>query len=95
MFKDWVITYAMPLLLVVMYLFFDTSVALYDMMDDGEVTKYGKVRQQRNMYLSVINLVLLVANIRFYVLMNANKRLRAELAQALAMNKDVDQKKGK
>ena len=89
------ITYAMPLLLVVMYLFFDTSVALYDMMDDGEVTKYGKVRQQRNMYLSVINLVLLVANIRFYVLMNANKRLRAELAQALAMNKDVDQKKGK
>ena len=95
MFKDWVITYAMPLLLVVMYLFFDTSVALYDMMDDGEVTKYGKVRQQRNMYLSVINLVLLVANIRFYVLMNANKRLRAELAQALATNKDVDQKKGK
>ena len=89
------ITYAMPLLLVVMYLFFDTSVALYDMMDDGEVTKYGKVRQQRNMYLSVINLVLLVANIRFYVLMNANKRLRAELAQALATNKDVDQKKGK
>jgi hypothetical protein len=85
----------MPLLLVVMYLFFDTSVALYDMMDDGEVTKYGKVRQQRNMYLSVINLVLLVANIRFYVLMNANKRLRAELAQALATNKDVDQKKGK
>ena len=95
MFKDWVITYAMPLLLVVMYLFFDTSVALYDMMDDGEVTKYDKVRQQRNMYLSVINLVLLVANIRFYVLMNANKRLRAELAQALATNKDVDQKKGK
>jgi hypothetical protein len=85
----------MPLLLVVMYLFFDTSVALYDMMDDGEVTKYDKVRQQRNMYLSVINLVLLVANIRFYVLMNANKRLRAELAQALATNKDVDQKKGK
>ena len=81
LFADWMATYAMPILLVVMYLFFDTSVALYDMMDDGEVTQYDKVRQQRNLYLSVINIVLMVANVRFFWLMNANKRLRAALAQ--------------
>eukprot|EP01052_Picozoa_sp_SAG31_P052558 SAG31_NODE_13029_length_898_cov_1.082603_2_plen_133_part_00 len=81
--KDWMVQHVLPIFLVLMYLFFDTSVNLYDMIDDGEVTKFDKVLQQRNLYLSVVNLVLLVANVRFYLLMNTNRRLRAalELAQ--------------
>ena len=81
---DWVVQFGLPVFLVLLYVFFDTSINLYDLLDDGEATKFDKVRQQRNLYLSLVNIVLLVANIRFFILLNSNKRLRASLELAEA-----------
>ena len=44
----------------VVYMFFDTSIGLFDLLDDGVMTKYDIAKQQRNLYLSILNAVLIV-----------------------------------
>ena len=79
----WLTDWTLPSLLCVLLILFDTSVALFHLGGDAAsgVSKLEYAKYQRNFYLTLLNIVLMVAITRSFWLLNSAKayaeRLRA------------------
>ena len=66
--KSRVFLYAVVLILISLFLMFDTSVGLVDLLDDGNYTQYDIEERKENLLVSILNIVLIVSIAQIFAL---------------------------
>ena len=66
--KSRVFLYAVVLVLLSLFIIFDTSVGLVDLLDDGNFTQYDIEERKENLLVSILNIVLVVSIVQIFAL---------------------------